>query len=203
MRSALLGLSFCIVAAAWADTPAPATAAAPAIATVAPITSSAAPADAPAAASTAAPASAPPSATSAPPQTSGTASASDVYAVKTPSCEEIKAFKSKMHAAVDDALKYPADLKFEPAAGVTIVTYDYEDGHTLNPHITQWSGDGRLDRAALNAVKNADFASITPGIGRQHIHDAVIIVFDNSANIDKNAVEQPKKKDPAAEPCGG
>lgn len=192
MRSALFGLSLCIAAAAWADTPVPATAAAPAIASVAPAASSAA-----------VPASAPPSATSVPPQTSGTASASDAYSVKTPNCEEIKAFKAKMHAAVDDALKYPADLKFEPAAGVTIVTYDYEDGRTLNPHITQWSGDGRLDRAALNAVKNADFASITPGIGHQHIHDAVIIVFDNSANIDKNAAEQPKKNAAAAEPCGG
>src|SRR5579872_4784185 len=144
MRSALLGLCFCIVATAWADAPAPVTAAASVMATAAQP-----------AASTAVPVSAPPSTTSIPPQVSGTASASDVYVVKTPSCEEIKVFKAKMHAAVDDALKYPADLKFEPAAGVTIVTYDYEDGRTLNPHITQWSGDGRLDRAALNAVKNA------------------------------------------------
>jgi len=119
-----------------------------------------------------------------------------------PSCDEIKAFKDKMHAAVDAALKYPAELKFRPTAGVTIVTYDYQDGRTLDPHITQWSGDGRLDRAALNSVKDADFASITPGIGHAHIHDAVIIVFDNSANIDKNTAEHEKKKDPAAERCG-
>jgi outer membrane biosynthesis protein TonB len=122
--------------------------------------------------------------------------------VMDPSCVEIKAFKDKMHAAVDAALRYPAELKFRPTAGVTIVTYDYQDGRTENPHITQWSGDGRLDRAALKAVKDADFASIRPRIGHTHIHDAVIIVFDNSANMDKNAAEQPKKKDPAADPCG-
>lgn len=119
-----------------------------------------------------------------------------------PSCADIKAFKDKMHAAVDAALVYPAELKFHPTAGVTIVTYDYQDGRTENPHITQWSGDGRLDRAALKAVKTADFASIRPGIGHTHIHDAVIIVFDNSSNIDKNAAEQPKKKGLAADPCG-
>lgn len=101
-----------------------------------------------------------------------------------------------MHAAVDTALKYPAELKFRPASGVTIVTYDYQDGRTEDAHITQWSGDGRLDRAALNAVKDADFASITPGIGHKRIHDAVIIVFDNSANVDKNVAEH-QKKDPA------
>ena len=121
--------------------------------------------------------------------------------VLNPSCTDIKVFKDKMHAAVDAALKYPAELKFHPTAGVTIVTYDYQDGRTENPHITQWSGDGRLDRAALKAVKDADFASIRPAIGHTHIHDAVIIVFDNSANTDKNAEEQPKKKDLTADPC--
>jgi len=120
-----------------------------------------------------------------------------------PTCEEIKVFKDKMHKAVDAALKYPAELKFRPAAGVTIVTYDYVDGKTENARITQWSGDGRLDRAALAAVKNADFASIEPGIGKKKIHDVVIIVFDNSANTDKNTKEhQQKKLDTAAQECG-
>jgi len=100
-------------------------------------------------------------------------------ATDAPSCDDIKIFKDKMHTAVDAALKYPAELKFRPTSGVTFVAYEYQDGHTENVHITQWSGDGRLDRAAVAAVKNADFSSITPGIGHKHIHDVVIIIFDN------------------------
>jgi len=193
MRRVLL--AFCIVTPVLADEM-PSAATAPAAASAAaPAASTAGPGDYTIAVRAPAPASTPvaPAAATA---------AGAVADVMNPTCADIKAFKDKMHAAVDAALVYPAELKFHPTAGVTIVTYDYQDGRTQDPHITQWSGDGRLDRAALKAVKNADFASIRPGIGHTHIHDAVIIVFDNSSNIDKNAAEAPqKKKDPAAEPC--
>jgi TonB family protein len=120
-----------------------------------------------------------------------------------PTCDELKAFKDKMHAAVDAALRYPPELRFHPTAGVTIVAYDYEDGKLSNVHLTQWSGDKRLDRSALNAVNNADFASITPGVGKTHIRDSVIIVFDNYKDDgEKNTKEREKKdKDPAADAC--
>lgn len=112
-----------------------------------------------------------------------------------PTCEDIKTFKDKMHAAVDAALKYPPELRFHPAAGVTFVAYEYQDGRTEEVHITQWSGDSRLDRAAVAAVKNADFASITPGIGHQRLHDVVIIIYDNSRdNGDKNTAQRPPKQ---------
>ena len=116
-------------------------------------------------------------------------------------CQALKAFKDELHAAIDAALKYPAELKFRPASGVTIVSYDYAEEQLNNIRITQWSGDSRLDRAALAAVMNADVASIKPGIGTQKFHDSVIVLFDNSANTDKNTAEH-KKKDAASQPCG-
>lgn len=140
---------------------------------------------------------APTAATTSQPQApTTTAPAPSAQAVVTdPSCEDIKVFKDKMHAAVDAALKYPAELRFRPAAGVTFVAYEYQDGRTDNVHITQWSGDGRLDRAAVAAVKNANFAAITPGIGHRRIHDVVIIIYDNSKDEEgKNAKEQSNKK---------
>lgn len=100
-----------------------------------------------------------------------------------------------MHKAIDAALRYPAALSFHYTQGVTIVGYDYQDGKVSAVHVTQESNDSRLDRAAMKAVQDADYASITPGIGPLKFHDSVIIVFDNSANTEKNVTEQKKKDD--------
>ncbi|HEY1773482.1 MAG TPA: hypothetical protein VGH91_09850 [Gammaproteobacteria bacterium] len=118
-----------------------------------------------------------------------------------PSCRDIKAFKDKLHRAIDAALKFPAELSFYPATGVTIVGYDYQDGKVSGVHITQKSNDGRIDRAALRAVQNANYSSISPGIGSLKLHDSVIIVFDNSANSEKNVAEQKKKPEPEKDNC--
>jgi TonB family protein len=118
-----------------------------------------------------------------------------------PTSQEIKAFKDKLHQAIDAALHYPAELSFHAAVGVTIVGFDYQDGKVSGVHITQASNDGRLDRTALRAVQNADYSSITPGIGSLKLHDSVIIVFDNSGNSEKNVAEQKKKDDPTQDSC--
>jgi TonB family protein len=116
-------------------------------------------------------------------------------------CQELKAFKDKLHKAIDAALQYPAELSFHAAEGVTIVGYDYQDSKVSGVHITQPSNDSRLDRTALKAVKNADYASITPGIGPLKIHDSVIIIFDNSANSEKGVAEQKQQQDPTLPAC--
>lgn len=100
-----------------------------------------------------------------------------------------------MHRAIYAALRYPAELSFHYTQGVTIVGYDYQDGKVSAVRVTQPSNDSRLDRTALRAVQNADYASITPGIGPFKLHDSVIVVFDNSANSEKNVAEQKKKDD--------
>lgn len=104
------------------------------------------------------------------------------------SCAEIKAFKSKLHKLIDAALKYPQQLLERPATGVTSIAYDYLDGQVEDVHITMASGDEMLDRAALNAVKNADYGSVTRGLTGQTLHDVVIIVYDNTGQVDQ--VEQ-------------
>jgi len=119
-----------------------------------------------------------------------------------PTCQEIKTFKDKLHRAINAALQYPAELSFHAAQGVTIVGYDYQDGKVSGVRITQPSNDGRLDRTALRAVQNADYSSITPGIGSLKLHDSVIIVFDNSANAEKNVAEQNKTDEPVKDSCG-
>lgn len=104
------------------------------------------------------------------------------------SCAEIKAFKDKLHRLIDAALKYPQQLLERPATGVTSIAYDYLDGRVEDVHITMASGDAMLDRAALNAVKNADYGAVAHGLTGQTLHDVVIIVYDNTGQVDQ--VEQ-------------
>lgn len=100
-------------------------------------------------------------------------------------CAEIRAFKVKLHKLIDAALKYPQQLLERPATGVTSVAYDYQDGRVDNVHITMASGDAMLDRAALNAVKNADYGIVAHGFSGQSLHDVVIIVYDNTGQVDQ------------------
>lgn len=101
------------------------------------------------------------------------------------SCAEIKAFKAKLHKLIDAALKYPQELQFRPATGVTSVAYEYWDGRVDDVRITMGSGDAMLDRAALNAVKNADYGIVAHGFSGQSLHDVVIIVYDNTGQVDQ------------------
>ena len=118
------------------------------------------------------------------------------------SCAEIKAFKDKLHKAIDAALKYPRMLSLHPLVGVTSVAYDYVDGGVEDVHITMYSGEADLDRIALAAVKNADVASITPRIDDERIHDVVIIIYDNTGDPDNADVKKGKKaRDIAKSKC--
>jgi outer membrane biosynthesis protein TonB len=115
------------------------------------------------------------------------------------SCAEIRAFKDKLHKAIDAALKYPRTLSLHPLVGVTSIAYDYADGNIEDAHITMWSGEADLDRLALAAVKNADVAGITPRIDDERIHDVVIIIYDNTGDPDNADVKKGKKAQDIAE----
>lgn len=119
------------------------------------------------------------------------------------SCQELKAFKDRLHEAIDAALKYPHALALHPLVGVTSVAYDYVDGGVDNVHVTMSSGEADLDRIALAAVKEADYAAITPRIDDERIHDVVIIIYDNTGDPD-NAIARNgrKQQDAAAAKCG-
>ena len=120
------------------------------------------------------------------------------------SCAEIKAFKDKLHKAIDTALKYPRVLSLHPLVGVTSIAYDYVDGGVEDVHITMWSGEADLDRIALTAVKNADYASITPRMDDERIHDVVIIIYDNTGDPDNiDAKKGRKARDMAEARCDG
>jgi outer membrane biosynthesis protein TonB len=114
-------------------------------------------------------------------------------------CQELKAFKDQLHKAIDAALKYPHVLSLHPLVGVTSVTYDYANGSVDNVRITMFSGEADLDRIALAAVKNADYAAITPRIDDERIHDVVIIIYDNTGDPDNADAKKGKKAQDAAE----
>lgn len=117
-------------------------------------------------------------------------------------CAEVKDFKDQLHKAINDALKYPHAVAQHPVVGVTNVEYEYYDGKVQNVRVTMASGDAMLDRSALNAVKDADYATISPRIDDEVIHDLVIIVFDNTGEMDSHTKKDAKKKQAAAEDCG-
>jgi len=120
------------------------------------------------------------------------------------SCRELKAFKDQLHKAIDAALKYPHALALHPLVGVTSVAYDYVNGSVEDVHLTMSSGEADLDRIALAAVKNADYAAITSRIDDERIHDVVIIIYDNTGDPDNADVKKGKKQQDAAESkCDG
>lgn len=120
------------------------------------------------------------------------------------SCAEIKAFKDGLHKAINDALRYPHAVAQHPVVGVTNIAYEYFDGKVRDARITMRSGNAMLDRTALAAVKGADYASISPRIDDEPIKDLVIIIFDNTGDMDHEPMKQKAKADQdAAEDCGG
>ena len=119
------------------------------------------------------------------------------------SCAEIKAFKDRLHKAINDALKYPHAMSMHPVVGVTSIAYEYFDGKPRDVRITMKSGDEMLDRTALEAVTGADYASISPRIDDEHIQDLVIIIFDNTGELDHEPMKKKAKaQQDAAEACG-
>ena len=118
------------------------------------------------------------------------------------SCAEIKAFKDQLHKAIDAALKYPHAMSQHPVVGVTNIAYEYFDGEVRDVRITMRSGDEMLDRTALAAVTDADYASISPRIDDEPIHDLVIIIFDNTGETDHEPMKKKAKaQQDAAEAC--
>lgn len=120
----------------------------------------------------------------------------------THSCAEIKAFKDGLHKAINDALHYPHAMAQHPVVGVTSIAYEYFGGKVRDVRITMRSGDETLDRTALAAVKTADYASISPHIDDAPIKDLVIIIFDNTGELDHEPMKKKAKADQdAAEAC--
>lgn len=118
------------------------------------------------------------------------------------SCAEVKAFKDRLHKAINDALKYPHAMSLHPVVGVTNIAYEYFDGKPRNVRITMRSGDEMLDRTALAAVTDADYASVSPRIDDEPIKDLVIIIFDNTGETDHEPMKKKAKAEQdAAEAC--
>lgn len=74
-----------------------------------------------------------------------------VAATPTPS------FEGALRAAIQAALRYPESARMAGMAGRTRVAFEYRDGVASNVSVVVSSGIGILDRAALAAVRDADY----------------------------------------------
>ncbi|SIT49791.1 TonB family protein [Paraburkholderia piptadeniae] len=64
-------------------------------------------------------------------------------------------FESALRAAIQAALRYPESARMEGTTGRTLVAFVYRDGAVSDIRVVTSSGMGRLDHAALAAVRDA------------------------------------------------
>ncbi len=88
--------------------------------------------------------------------------------------------------AIYKALKYPANTAFYAATGITTIRFDYLNGRVNDVHMTVSSGNGILDRAALRAVKNAQYPPASDNFHDKTITDIIYFIFDNSNHMTRN-----------------
>jgi periplasmic protein TonB len=108
-------------------------------------------------------------------------------ALPTAPCNALETLKAKIHLAIYNALKYPANTAFYAATGVTAVKYEYLNGQAGDIHMIGSSGNGILDRAALRAVKNAQYPPASSLFRDKSITDVIYFIFDNSDLMTRNS----------------
>ncbi|MGH8398779.1 MAG: energy transducer TonB [Gammaproteobacteria bacterium] len=99
------------------------------------------------------------------------------------SCNELEYFKARMHQAIYDALKYSANFPYSVTKGVTSIRYNYLNGNVVSVKIITSSGTNPLDRAAVRAVRDAQYPPVPAALRDKEITDLVYIVFDNTGTL--------------------
>lgn len=87
-------------------------------------------------------------------------------------------FYAELHAAIDAAKVYPRQAILSGATGTATVSFDYHDGSVSNIRIDRSSGDRSLDRAAMDAVRNAHYPPPPSQFQGQTLHFSVPVVFN-------------------------
>jgi protein TonB len=83
-----------------------------------------------------------------------------------PTSQISASFESKVRSAVQTALHYPAAARMMQLTGRTKVGFTYTDGQIAGVHVVTSSGSDLLDRAAMAAVRDANYPS--PETGQRH-----------------------------------
>jgi periplasmic protein TonB len=87
-------------------------------------------------------------------------------------------FEGAMRAAIQAALRYPESARMAGMSGRTRVAFQYRDGAVSNLSVVISSGIGVLDRAALAAVRDADYPKPEPGFVGKTLSEQLWVTFD-------------------------
>lgn len=91
--------------------------------------------------------------------------------------DEMALFAARIKAAVQAAVRYPPAAHMLHRQGQAQVAFDYKDAVVSNAHLVQSSGFPMLDRAALAAVRSAQYPMPLPKLRNHLLHMSVWVQF--------------------------
>jgi periplasmic protein TonB len=87
-------------------------------------------------------------------------------------------FASKVRAAIQAALHYPESARMAGISGRTRVAFQYRDGAVSDETVVVSSGVALLDRAALAAVRDADYPRPEPAFAGKTLSEQLWVNFN-------------------------
>lgn len=87
-------------------------------------------------------------------------------------------FAARLKAAIQAAVIYPPAARQMGLQGKARIEFAYRDGTTSRLRITQSSGNGMIDRAALAAVSNAAYPIAPESLRGKEISYQITVTFD-------------------------
>ncbi|WP_321817712.1 MULTISPECIES: TonB family protein [unclassified Paraburkholderia] len=87
-------------------------------------------------------------------------------------------FAGKLRAAIQAALHYPESARMSGVAGRTRVAFTYRDGVVSEARVVVSSGVALLDRAALAAVRDADYPKSEPAFAGKALTEQLWVNFN-------------------------
>jgi periplasmic protein TonB len=89
-------------------------------------------------------------------------------------------FESKLRDAIQAALHYPESARMSGMEGRTRVEFQYCDGAVSGARVVVSSGVGMLDRAALAAVRDANYPKPEAGFAGKTLTEQLWVNFNLS-----------------------
>jgi periplasmic protein TonB len=87
-------------------------------------------------------------------------------------------FEGAMRAAIQAALRYPEAARMAGMSGRTRVAFRYRDGVVSDMTVVVSSGVGMLDRAALAAVRDANYPKPEPAFVGKTLSEQLWVTFN-------------------------
>jgi periplasmic protein TonB len=87
-------------------------------------------------------------------------------------------FDAALRGAIQAALRYPEAARMSGMSGLAKVAFVYRDGVVSDVRLVVSSGMGLLDRAALAAVRDADFPKPALGLAGKTLSKQLWVTFN-------------------------